>query len=129
MFQENTPKRIYQNNDFYQQIIHLRNDQHTDNSLRDMSRDRNISRKKILFSFTVLSLARLLRIVVKNLRVRWRGISKLQVLHTVEVRTQLLVVVDLRSDEFYRIKIRKIFRKLIGYLQLFLVNGDSGRVS
>ena len=94
-----------------------------------MSRDRNISRKKILFSFTVLSLARLLRIVVKNLRVRWRGISKLQVLHTVEVRTQLLVVVDLRSDEFYRIKIRKIFRKLIGYLQLFLVNGDSGRVS
>ena len=94
-----------------------------------MSRDRNISRKKILFSFTVLSLARLLRILVKNLRVRWRGISKLQVLHTVEVRTQLLVVVDLRSDEFYRIKIRKIFRKLIGYLQLFLVNGDSGRVS
>ena len=94
-----------------------------------MSRDRNISRKKILFSFTVLSLARLLRIVVKNLRVRWRGISKLQVLHTVEVRTQLLVVVDLRSGDFYRIKIRKIFRKLIGYLQLFLVNGDSGRVS
>ena len=76
-----------------------------------MSRDRNISRKKILFSFTVLSLAGQLRMVVKNGRVRGRGISTLQVLNKVMVRTQLLVLVDLSIDDFHRTKIRKIFRK------------------
>lgn len=49
--------------------------------------------------------------VVKNGRVRGRGISTLQVLNKVMVRTQLLVLVDLSIDDFHRTKIRKIFRK------------------